>query len=291
MGSGLVIFKGNDISTPILTKSFGLPSYATVYNGESEVIPLALLEISKIYKSNPFSKAHFYIDNHATLKNLIKPWATKDTNIHRIYSNIQKLPFPITFTYVPAHQGHLGNEMADKAAKEGLIQPVTLFPKIPTHHFVDLIIINTSINALTQHRWNSEDHSHWIKRLFPNWKSLQSFLTLSEGLTQVRKLASGFYPLQNYLFQRSLKPNPLCPHCLDEVESIYHRVLTCPLFFSQRVQMLIKLDFSPNTTMEILASNSRNNLEALNTFLISSKLFAQSLSIDGNPSMQLPTRN
>ena len=289
VGSGLVIFKGNDISTPILTKSFGLPSYATVYNGESEVIPLALLEISKIYKSNPFSKAHFYIDNHATLKNLIKPWATKDTNIHRIYSNIQKLPFPITFTYVPAHQGHLGNEMADKAAKEGLLQPVTLFPKIPTHHFVDLI--NTSINALTQHRWNSEDHSHWIKRLFPNWKSLQSFLTLSEGLTQVRKLASGFYPLQNYLFQRSLKPNPLCPHCLDEVESIYHRVLTCPLFFSQRVQMLIKLDFSPNTTMEILASNSRNNLEALNTFLISSKLFAQSLSIDGNPSMQLSTRN
>ena len=212
---------------------------------------------------------HFYIDNHATLKNLIKSRATKDTNIHRIYSNIQKLPFPITFNYVPAHQGHLGNKIADTTAKEGLLQPVTLFSKIPSHHF---------------------ETPHWIRLLFPNWKSLQSFLMLTEGLTQVRKLASGFYPLQNYLFQRSLKPNPLCPHCHNkQVESIYHRVLTCPPFFPQRVQMLIKLDFSPNTTMEILASNSRNNLEALNTFLISSKLFAQSLSIDGNPSMQLST--
>ena len=76
---------------------------------------------------------HFYIDNHATLKNLIKSWATKDTNIHRIYSTIQKLPFPITFNYVPAHQGHLGNKIADTTAKEGLLQPVTLFSKITSH--------------------------------------------------------------------------------------------------------------------------------------------------------------
>ena len=73
VGSGLVIFTGNNLSTRIVTKSFGLPPYASVYNGESEVIPFALSLLSSLHASNPFSKAHFYIDNQATLKNLIRP--------------------------------------------------------------------------------------------------------------------------------------------------------------------------------------------------------------------------
>ena len=161
VGSGLVIFTGNNISTPIFTKSFGLPPYASVYNGESEVIPYALSLLSSLHTSNPFTKAHFYIDNQATLKNLIKPWKTKDTNIHRIYSKIQKLAFAVTFTYVPAHKGHTGNELADRAAKIGLLQPISLFPKISKHHLHDLI--DKTVATITDHRWNSVTHSHWLQ--------------------------------------------------------------------------------------------------------------------------------
>ena len=270
VGSGLVIFQGSNLSSPIFTKSFGLPPYATVYNGESEVIPRALSLLSNLFNSKPFTSAHFYIDNQATLKNLIKPWKTKDTNIHRIYSAIQKLSFPVSFTYVPAHQGHLGNELADKAAKNALTQPISLYPKIPKHHFKHLI--NNSINSITAHRWNTDNHSHWIRMLFPTWKKLQSFLSLTEGLTQVRKLASGYYPLHNYLFQRSLVSSSNCPHCDNlQTESIYHRIFVCPAFQLQRLKLFLELDFLPRTTIEILTDCKTDNLKSLDTFLLACK--------------------
>ena len=122
-GSGLVIFKGNNLKEPIMTKSFSLPDYATVYNGESEIIPKCFPILQNIFKSEPFSTAHFFIDNQATLKNLSRPWETKDTTIHRIYTLVRNSSFPVSFTYIPAHSGHFGNELADLAAKAGLHLP------------------------------------------------------------------------------------------------------------------------------------------------------------------------
>ena len=213
---------------------------------------------------------NFYIDNQATLKNLIKPWKTKDTNIHRIYSKIQKLAFAVTFTYVPAHKGHTGNELADRAAKIRLLQPISLFPKIPKHHLHDLI--DKTVATITDHRWNSVTHSHWLQLLFPTSKALRNFLSISKGLLQVRKLASGYYPLQNYLFQRSLAPSPHCLHCqTSQMESIFHRVFICETFQHQRTILFLKLDFFPRNTMEILLSKDRNNLQAFDAFLTACK--------------------
>ena len=140
-GSGAVIFKGSNIKQPIHSKSFSLPDYATVYNGESEIIPKCFQIILHLFNNEPFSTAHFFIDNKATLKNLSKPWVTRDSLIHRIYTLAKNAPFLVSFTYVyiPAHSGHLGNELADLAAKAGLHMPVNLFPFIPKSFYKQTI--------------------------------------------------------------------------------------------------------------------------------------------------------
>ena len=267
IGSGLVIFKGSDLTNPLITKTFSLPSYATVYNGESEVLIPALILLLELHDKSPFSAAHFYLDNHATLMNLTKPWASTDSTIHRIYSLSKILPFPISFTYVPAHKGHHGNELADTAAKAGHLSPNALHPPIPKCFYKRLA--NTNISSITQDRWNSTPHDIWLISLFPTGLALQSFLENSKGLLHTRKLASGRYPLRDYLFSRSYQSSPICPHCdSGEIESAYHRVITCQAFQFQRNQMILQLGFTPSCAFEILQSNDPCKVEALNKFLI-----------------------
>ena len=98
--------------------------------------------------------------------------------------------------------GHLGNELADLAAKAGLHLPVNLFPFTPKTFFKQTI--GNRIYEITQHRWDSSQHSQWISSLFPSWTSLQSFFKFSDGLLFTRKVASGCYPTQDYLYIQSL---------------------------------------------------------------------------------------
>ena len=142
--------------------------------------------------------------------------------------------------------------------------------KIPKHHLYDLI--NKAVATITDHRWNSETHSHWLQLLFPTSKALRHFLSVSKGLLQVRKLASGYYPLRNYLFQRSLAPSPHCLHCqASQTESIFHRVFICETFQRQRTILFLTLDFFPRNTIEILLSKDKKNLQALDIFLTACK--------------------
>ena len=84
-----------------------------------------------MHQNSSFQAVHFYLDNQSTLFNLRNPWKTKDITIKRIYSMVKELPLTVTFTYVPAHKGHLGNELADQAAKNSANALSTLFPRRP----------------------------------------------------------------------------------------------------------------------------------------------------------------
>ena len=161
---------------------------------------------------------------------------------------------------------HFGNELADIAAKEGLRCPVGLFPFIPKSFFKSTISSGTS--DILKQRWDSSPHSPWLSSLFPNWASLQTFLSKSEGLLHTRKIASGHYPVQDYLKHRSFSSTSICPHCdLGQTESLDHRVIECPSFQQHRSKMLLSLGFNPSTLSVILRSNDTDQLKALNIFL------------------------
>ena len=87
-------------SLPDLSRSLPKRLFIT---GSQKCLSLHLyILLLELHDKSPFSAAHFYLDNHATLMNLTKPWASTDSTIHRIYSLSKILPFPISFTYVPA---------------------------------------------------------------------------------------------------------------------------------------------------------------------------------------------
>ena len=266
-GSGLVLFRGTDLIKPIVIKSFSLPEYATVYSAESVVLLEGLKAAASEHDLQPCSAAHFYLDNQATLLGLAKPWASKNPTIHQIYSLSRSAAFPISFTYVPAHKGHHGNELADIAAKAGLSAPSELSPPMSKS------FINRSakifIQQIREKRWNSSNHSPWLTTLFPAWSDLDNFLTIANGLPRVVSAASGHYPTNDYLYKRNLSTFPACPNCDWETnESLDHLILHYPKFEVPRSTLLQKLGYTPSSTNNIFHSFDKFQLSALETFLI-----------------------
>ena len=294
VGSGLIIFDGHNLKAPILTTNFALPPYASVYNGESEVIPEGLKIVRKIHRNSSFQAVHFYLDNQSTLFNLRNPWKTKDITIRRIYSMVKELPFTVTFTYVPAHKGHLGNELADQAAKNSANALSTLFPRRPKSSFKN--VISNRCLKIMDLRWENRTLSPILKLLFPDAITLNNFIKNTSTAPLTRYLASGHYPLQNFLFSRKIVNSPICPHCETNLaETIFHRVLVCPTFSAPRVQLLLKLGYNPASTITILQSNCPDQLSALNTFLSDCKRITKTQSASkfrvhteliSNPSME-----
>ena len=128
--SGLIVFPGNNLQTPSYSKSFRLPFFATVFNAESEVIPEGLLTALELHTKMNFPTAHLYLDNQATIKALANPIRSRNKTIHFIYNLVQTLPFQVTFSHIPGHKGHLGNELADTAARAGPKATNHLYPAI-----------------------------------------------------------------------------------------------------------------------------------------------------------------
>ena len=63
----------------------------------------------------------------------------------------------IHFCWVPSHVGIRGNEMADKAAKEGLSKTAPVHYKIPYTDYMPNI--KAYVKNLWQERWNNQVHN------------------------------------------------------------------------------------------------------------------------------------
>ncbi|CAG5100707.1 Protein of unknown function [Cotesia congregata] len=71
-------------------------------------------------------------------------------HIHKLLEEIAALDIIISFVWVPAHQGIVGNELADKAAKEAITQEIA--PNLITAHLDVKKLIKTKIKS----QWNHQ---------------------------------------------------------------------------------------------------------------------------------------
>jgi ribonuclease HI len=134
----------NNKFQPIITQSYKLPDYSTVFKAEVEAInhgAILALEISDKTKDNlnkygNLSKHtfHFISDSKASLMVIHKRTTNSKTVL--ICTNNLKLLLnrnPITLNWIKAHNNHPGNELANFLAKKAQTQPHShLAPLITT---------------------------------------------------------------------------------------------------------------------------------------------------------------
>jgi ribonuclease HI len=136
LGAGVAMFHAdsNNKFQPIITQSYKLPDYSTLFQVEVEAInhgATIALEISNKTKNN-FNKYcdlskhtfHFISDSKTSLMAIHKRTTNSKTVVNCI-NNLKALQAhnPITLNWIKAHNYHPGNELADFLAKKAQLQP------------------------------------------------------------------------------------------------------------------------------------------------------------------------
>ncbi|KAA1137398.1 hypothetical protein PGTUg99_007063 [Puccinia graminis f. sp. tritici] len=158
----------------------------------------------------------------------------------------------------PGHKDILGNELADKLAKEAV-----------ESSSAQKLLIKSNFKKV---------HRRITASLSPK-------LPISSGLhialsSLINQLASGHNALNHHLFKICRTLDPLCPNC-GARETVFHLMNFCPQIRTQRAALrkhlhLLKIRFRAERLDLVL--NNRKAETALARFLLDSKRFSDKLS-------------
>ena len=123
VGAGVYISRNK---TPIIEAKYKLPDSATVYQAEV----LAIKEAAIILQAIPdLTTVKFYVDSQAALRTFQMDFLKSRLALDMINELNQIKHTSLTFVWTKAHVGTVGNEKADKLAKQGTkLDQVTMVP-------------------------------------------------------------------------------------------------------------------------------------------------------------------
>lgn len=236
-----------------LTKVAGLlPQNATIFEAEAE----AIVEALNLCKLSP-NKNIICTDSRSVFDAALNP-----RNRNEIIISIQQLLIQMKekakLLWIPSHIGIMGNEAADKAAKDTHLHPTFLFiPK--TKNFISRSLIS-NLNASSLRKWNNYDHPY--KNINPdkkpihlptstNWHKNKCFTRLR--LTHTRLT-------HQYLMSRDSQP--LCTYCNNSTQTIIHLLSDCPSLHNIRLSIC-----NSSNIVDLLKCPSDDNVNKIYEFL------------------------
>ena len=221
-GVGCAFVQGN------ITRSFTLPSFATVYTAELLAIYKALCfievcddELNVILTdslSSVLSLKGFY-PSHPIVQDILV-----------LLTSLKRAGKTVVFCWIPAHAGIRGNECADAAAKRAAEGPCTRSLPLPSRDFFQAISAFT--HSLWQHTWDSLENNK-LKALKSNlapWRSCFRKSRLEE-VALCRLRLGHTYATHRYLLCREDRPR--CPRCAGPL-SVRHVLVMCPHYEPER---------------------------------------------------------
>ena len=231
VGSGTVIFIGNELPTQIKER---LDSKCSNNQAEQIAIINALEAVANL--NVPASKprtATVHTDSRITLDSLQnnRNHAYLIDEIRKRTATLQEDNWKIKFTWVKAHVGILGNEMADKLAKEAARsrQIDITFSKIP------LSLVKQDIQTDSIRRWQQEwqncNKALITKQYLP---SIEERLKKKIRITQnVTAMLTGHGKTRAYLHRFKIRDDSQCV-CKQGEQTIDHLLYDCNQLEAQR---------------------------------------------------------
>ena len=120
---------------------------------------------------------------------------------------MEKQNWHITFTWIRAHVGHHGNELADKLAKEAAGKDIIFYNRIPICEIAQQLR-ETSLKKW-QMQWDSTTKARTTKEFFPNIKDrLETKITITPNFTA---LVTSHGKTKSYLHRIKIIESPDCP--------------------------------------------------------------------------------
>jgi len=135
----------------------------------------------------------------------------------------------IEFTWIKAHAGHRGNELADKLAKEAAKNKEICLNKIPKSEIVHL----ESQKSITkwQQQWDDSNKGRVTKEYFPDVKErLKKKINLTPNFTV---MVIGHGMTKAYLHRFKITQSPECV-CANGDQTVDHLIFDCPKLEEER---------------------------------------------------------
>ena len=241
-----------------------LPTHTSIYQAEA----IAIWKASEIIRNKNLSNLNieFYSDSQAVLKSLMNKH-TKNELIKMCHNSLNELGGnnTVNLNWIPGHEGHEGNEIADYLAKKGSLKQVSnpLYNKAPFTTFIN--IINKHYHRSIENRFIYSDISCEAKILtsglvkaykYRTNKMTNKILTLNyEKISTLIKILSNHNNLNYHMTKTKQSYNEHCEYCTEVMkyvdynweenclETAHHILCKCSYFSNKRKEIFNKYQF------------------------------------------------
>ena len=223
---------------------FTLHNSCSINQAEQLAIVKALETVKDIYiAENTPREVTVHTDSRVTLHSLQNP------NNHRYLIEeirkrtiiLEKHNWKITFTWIQAHVGHYGNEIADKLAKEAAGKDIISYNKIPKCAIAQLLKDQSIEKWQTQ--WDKTTKALTTKEFFPSIKDrLNTKIKITPNFTA---FVTAHGKTKAYLHRFKIIESPDCP-CGGGSQTINHLLFDCTILQSERERLIGKISKQDN---------------------------------------------
>ena len=256
-----------------IKKGFKLPDHVSIFTSELMAIFLSLCWIEE-FKPN---RVVILVDSLSALKAL-------KTNIFRVknyilydilflYSKLTKLGTNILFEWVPSHVGIVGNESADKTAKQAL-NSSNVYCQIPVYKEDIKCLTKDILKKMWQYNWSTTTKGRTLH-------AVQSVVTYDISIPPMSRenerilfrVRSGHININKYLHMIGKCQSQMCDDC-NVIDDLEHYLLNCRKYVSQRKILFetITSKGTINLSLKNLLSGYQQTFEPLLKYLLDTKV-------------------
>ena len=223
-------------ATTTVQESAYLGELTTVYQAEIAAITNACITLLDQEVEN--KRINFHIDNQSAIKSLGEYITRNKTTLEckQLLNKLAKVGNKIKLNWVPGHEGHMGNEVADRLAKDGAGRPTHHpGPWVPVSKCLIKEQINKWCDVLCEETWRNRPHCRQSKLVLPTtehrWKNVEN--RTKKDIRIVTQIVTGHANLKYHRYLMKLEDNPRCD-CGEEKETSTHVIAECPIYIMER---------------------------------------------------------